>query len=154
MKNILRSLALTMALIVFFGCSYFPVVGQGEKGNLNGVWKTVVTPRICATGAPVGPTFPGILLFAADGTMTGTSTAAASVYGLWRREPGLREYSFATLSLRFDAGNVVGSRRITQNVSVDETGNNFTSSGGFQDYDLNGNQIGSGCASSVGSRFE
>lgn len=156
MKGTFKSLPLFLGLFLFFGCSQNAAVGQGEeRASIEGVWQTVVTPRICATGVPVGPTFPGILLFAQGGTMTGTSTAAASVYGLWKREPGSREYSFATLSFRYDpAGNLVGTRRITQNVTADQSGSSFTSTGGFQDLDLSGNPVASGCSTATGTRFK
>ena len=133
-------------------------IAQSEKSDVSsvaGVWRTVVTPRVCATGAPVGITFPGILLFEADGTMTGTSTAVTSVYGLWSREAGAREYSFSSLSFRYDAsGNLLGTRRIDQTVTLGATGNTFNSSGTFQDHDLAGNLTASGCSTSVGTRFE
>jgi hypothetical protein len=92
-------------------------------------------------------------MFDHNGTMTGTSTAVSTTYGLWRREPGARQYSFASISLKYDAsGNSVGSRRISQNVTVDE--NSFTSSGTFQDYDNAGNPTISGCSTSTGTRFQ
>lgn len=167
MKNNYKSLSLLFGLVLFYGCSFVPVAGQGEKegavsgqaerdrGGIKGVWRTVVTPRICATGAPVGPTFPGILMFNQDGTLAGTSTAAASVYGLWRREAGHREFSFATISFRYDsAGILVGSRRISQDVSLDNSGDAFTTTGSFQDYDNAGNPVASGCSTATGVRFE
>jgi hypothetical protein len=158
MEKLLKSISLLAAALALVGCSQLSVVGQNGIGNnpkLEGVWQTVVTPRICATGAPVGPTFPGILLFENGGTMTGTSTAVTSTYGIWRREPGVPQYSFTTLSLKYDpAGNFIGSRRITQSVTVEFPGSTFTSTGTFQDYDVNGNPTASGCATSTGTRFE
>ena len=160
MKHILRSLSILPLLLALFGCSHLLVAGQSdakdrESRNPQGVWRTTVTPRICATGSPIGPIFPGILLFADEGTMTGTSTAAASVYGTWERASGHRQYSFATISLRFDpAGNLIGFRRISQNFTMDDSGNAFSSSGGFQDSDINGNPVATGCSTAVGTRFE
>jgi len=111
----------------------------------NGVWRIVVTPRICATGNPVGVTFPAVLLFNQDGTMTGTSTAVTSAYGNWYRESGRAAYSFATVSLKYDTNGVpIGSRQISQNVTIDEGGNSFTTTGTFQDYDNAGNPTISG----------
>jgi hypothetical protein len=146
----------TAATIVVAG-ALICVLGQTDRNpvNLEGVWRTAVTPRNCANGNPVAPEFPGILLFAQGGTMTGTSTAASSVYGIWRRDGGAREFTFATVSLKYDAaGTLIGSRRITQSVTLDSGGNTFTSTGGFQDYDLSGNPTITGCSTSVGTRFE
>lgn len=158
MERLLRSISLLAAAVALVGCSQIRVAGQNEIGNnpkLEGVWQTTVTPRICATGAPVGPTFPGILLFENGGTMTGTSTAVTSTYGLWRREPGVPQYSFTSLSLKYDSsGNFIGSRRISQAVTLEFPGNTFTSAGTFQDYDTNGTPTIAGCSTSVGTRFQ
>lgn len=158
MKRTLRSISLFASLLVLVGCSQLLVSGQSDQSNvksIEGVWQTVVTPRICATGAPVGPTFPGVLMFDKGGTMTGTSTAVTSAYGVWNRETGPRQYFFTSISLKYDpSGNLVGSRRISQNVTLDDSGNTFVSTGGFQDYDVNGNPTISGCATSTGTRFE
>jgi hypothetical protein len=157
MKTTLKTLGLVSLVILFVGCSQIFVSAQNDGKapvSLAGVWQTVVTPRICATGNPVGPTFPGILLFAQDGTMTGTSTAVTSAYGHWARESGRGEYSFTALSLKYDAtGNFVGTRRISQNVTIGETGDSFTTSGTFQDYDTGGNPTISGCSTATGTRF-
>jgi hypothetical protein len=158
MKTTLRSIGLLAVFVLLVGCSQSFVAAQNDQkvvAGINGVWQTVVTPRICATGNPVGPTFPGILMFGQDGTMTGTSTAVTSTYGHWNREAGRGEYSFASLSLKYDtSGMFVGSRRISQDVTIDETGNAFTSSGRFQDYDSAGNPTITGCSTSTGLRFQ
>jgi hypothetical protein len=149
-------MSLFTALLLVVGCTQVPASGQaGGKYSIEGVWQTVVTPRICSNGNPVGPVFPGILMFENGGTMTGTSTAVTSVYGVWKRETGARQYSFASISQRYDAAGVlIGFRRITQNVTLDDTGATFTSSGGFQDSDVNGNTTMTGCSTSTGTRFE
>ena len=156
MKTMLKSFTLIASVALLVGCSQLFVAAQNDQnngGSIEGVWQTTVTPRICATGAAVGPTFPGILMFNHDGTMTGTSTAVSTTYGSWKREAGAHQYSFATLSLKFDgSGTWIGSRRISQNVTVDE--NSFTSSGTFQDYDTAGNATISGCSTSTGARFQ
>ncbi len=133
------------------------VAGQEKSASssIEGVWRTTVTPRICTTGVPVGPVFPGILMFIKGGTMTGTSTAVTSVYGNWFRENGPRQYSFESLSFRFDgSGNLLGTRRITHDVTLDERGNLMTSSGTFHDHDNAGNPTMSGCSTATGVRFQ
>ena len=158
MQNLMKVMGITLGATILIGCSQMFVVGQSDgkdAAKIEGVWKTVVTSRICATGAPVGPTFPGILLFAKGGTMAGTSTAAASVYGVWKREAGLRQFSFVTVSLRYDGNGVVlGTRRISQNITLDDSGNALTTDGDFRDFNLNGDQVLSGCSTASGARFE
>ena len=158
MKKMFRltsSLVLVAGFVALFQSYGIAQSDKSDVSSIEGVWRTVVTPRICATGAPLGITFPGILLFENDGTMTGTSTAVASVYGLWERGAGAREYSFSSLSFRYDpAGNLLGTRRIYQAVTLAAFGGSLTSSGTFQDHDLAGNLTGSGCSTSTGTRFE
>lgn len=153
-----KSIGLVLLAVLLVGCSHIFVSAQDDQKNpvsISGVWQTTVTPRICATGNPIGPTFPGILLFGQDGSLTGTSTAVTSAYGYWRRDAGRGQYSFAALSLKYDAnGTFVGTRRISQNVTIDEDGNSFSSSGTFQDYDAAGSPTISGCATSTGARFQ
>ena len=147
-----------LGMLMLVGCTQLFVAGQADQKNVSsieGVWRTVVTPRNCATGAPLGITFPGILMFSHGGTITGTSTAVTSAYGSWSREPGAHEYSFRTLSFKYDAAGVlIGSRKITQNATLDETGNTMATNGGFQDYDVSGNPTISGCSTATGVRFE
>jgi len=158
MYKTIRSIGFAALVFLLVSCSQGSVAAQDDQKSpvgLVGVWQTVVTPRSCATGNPLGPTFPGVLMFSQDGTMTGTSTAVTSVYGHWNRESGRGSYSFATLSLKYDASGVfTGSRRIAQNITIDDSGNSFTSSGTFQDYDTGGNPTISGCSTSTGLRFQ
>ena len=159
MKNIFRqisSLVLASALVVLFQSFVFAQSDKSDVSSIEGVWRTTVTPRVCATGAPITTPFPGILLFEKGGTMTGTSTAVTSVYGLWSRATGAREYSFSSLALRYDqaAGTLLGTRRIDQTVTLGANGDTFTTSGTFQDHDLAGNPTASGCSTSVGTRFQ
>jgi hypothetical protein len=156
MKPVVEKFSLVITVVAFAACIQISAFGQDKTNirSIEGVWQTVVTPHICATGAPVGPTFPGILSFDDSGTMTGTSTAVTSTYGVWVRSAGARMYSFSTISLKYDtAGNAIGRRRINQDVTLDSGGDSFTSTGGFQDFDLAGNATISGCSSSVGTRF-
>lgn len=152
MKKIISS---SLSVAVIFGVLIFSVTAQANRAGIEGVWQTVVTPRICATGAPVGPTFPGILMFEKGGTLTGTSTAVTSGYGVWEKEPGALRYSFALLSFKYDAGgNLIGSRRISQDVTIDPSGDSLVTTGGFQDYDPSGNPTISGCSTATGVRFQ
>ena len=126
----------------------------GTEASITGVWQTVVTPKIC-NGPSLPVSFPGILLFSQDGTITGTSTAVTSAYGTWRREPGARNYSFKTLSFRYGTSqNLLGTRVIWQNVTLTDGGDAMTTEGGFTDYDTVGNQVASGCSTATGTRFE
>lgn len=155
-------------LLMLLGSAQISVFGQEIKNNvpedaaekisrrnLVGTWQTVVTPRNCQTGTPVAPAFPGILTFNRGGTLTGTSTAASSVYGVWKRENGLQNYSFAFVLLRYSPdGAFIGTQKVRQTTTLGLSGNNFTTTGAVEILDANGNQIGTGCVTSTGTRFE
>ena len=103
-------------LILFAGMQIF-VFGQEDENlerterSLVGTWQTSVTPRNCQTGDPVAPAFPGILTFNDGGTMTGTSTAVSSVYGIWAKMRGWRNNSLAFLSLRYSPTGALSERK-------------------------------------------
>ncbi len=136
---------------------------NSSKRSIVGTWQTSVTPRNCQTGVPVAPAFPGLLTFNEGGTLTGTSTAVSSVYGVWERKDGLqqnlftpiKQYSFAFISLRYNAtGTFIGTQKVRQTATLGASGNDFTSTGTAEILDANGNVIGTGCSTSTGTRFE
>jgi len=156
-------------LLILVGSAQLFVSGQELKnessedstgnssGNLNlvGTWQTIVTPRNCQTGVPVAPAFPGLLTFNKGGTMTGTSSAVNSVYGVWEREQGRRNYSFAFISLRYSPDGVfIGTQKVRQTTTLGVSGDSFTSTGSVEFLDVNGNTIGTGCSTSTVTRFE
>ncbi len=153
-----------LGLAVIFGYMQVFVSGQVDlideekfitDRRIEGAWRTTVTPRNCQTGDPVAPSFPGFLVFHRGGTISGTSTAVSSAYGVWKRESGRRNYSFKTLSFRYGpTGAFIGTHQINQSIALAQNGDEFTSTGTFELFDPNGNQIGSGCATAVGTRFE
>ena len=70
------------------------------------------------------------------------------------REHGWNEYSYALRFMRFDAAGVfVGSGVVRAAITLDETGDQYTSTATNDVLDVNGNVIGSGCATSVSTRF-
>ena len=163
MKNKFMQIALgtIFGLLLLIGSAQFLVSAQEDKNeerserSLVGTWQTLVTPRNCATGVPVAPAFPGILTFNKGGTLTGTSTAVSSVFGVWKREQGWRNYSFAFLSLRYNSTGVfIGTQKVRQTVEISSGGNSFTSTGSVEVLDVNGTVIGTGCSTSTGTRFE
>jgi len=120
-----------------------------------GTWQTVVTPRNCQTNEPVAPAFPGLLTFNEGETMVGTSTAVSSVYGVWERRSGRRNYSFAFISLRYSpTGTFIGTQKVRQTTTLGASGNDFTTIGTVEILDTNGTTIGTGCVTSTGTRFE
>jgi hypothetical protein len=156
----LKSIAGTaLALLVLVGGMQISVSGQSNEGHepsLVGVWVTQVTRRNCETGEPIGTSRPQNT-FAEGGTLLetiGPSLIRSPGNGIWKREHGWNEYSFALRFMRYDAAGVfVGSGVVRAAITLDETGDNYTSTATNDVLDLNGNVIASGCATSVSTRF-
>lgn len=145
----------TVGLLLGAGSLTSAQENEHAERTIEGTWFTTVTPVNCDTGAPVAPAFPGILSFNKGGTLSGTSTVAASVFGVWTRSGGWGGYTFAFTNLRYNSSGVfIGSQIVRQAATLGVTGNEFTSSGSVEILDPNGNVVGRGCANSTGKRFE
>jgi hypothetical protein len=99
--------ALTLFILVAGGMQI--VSAQREEaperslGSLVGVWVTQVTRRNCDTGVPIGATSQIQLTFAKGGTLletVGPSIFRSPGNGIWKREHGWNEYSFAQRFMR------------------------------------------------------
>ena len=152
-------LGTALALLVLVGGSQILVSGQDNNGHetsLVGVWITQVTRRNCDTGDPLG-TSRGQSTFAEGGTFLetiGPTTLRSPGNGIWKHAQGWNEYSFALRFMRFDAAGVfVGSGVVRGFITLDDTGNSYTSTATNDFLDVNGNVTSSGCATSVATRF-
>lgn len=161
-----------LVLLTVFGVAQIYVSGQEKENDSNqktsensrhsivGVWETIVTPRNCQTGAPVAPDFQGLITFNEGGTVAETASGSNPAlrspgHGVWRRENGVRNYSMKVVFLRFSpTGVFIGKQKITQTAELSADGNQSTSTGTVEILDLNGNVLGSGCATSTATRFE
>jgi hypothetical protein len=151
-----------LGLLMLGGAAHVLVTAQeNEKRerSLEGTWLTSITQRNCQTGAPLR-TFKGVLTFNKGGTMVGDSTAfgpalKTASYGVWEREKGSQNYSFAFVIYRFNPdGTLAGSQVVRQNLQLGESGNDFTTTGTLEVLDVDGNVLTTGCATSTGTRFE
>jgi hypothetical protein len=94
------------------------------------------------------------------GTLVGDSTVAGPAlktasFGVWQRENGWQDYSFAFMFYRFNPdGSPAGSQKVRQTLTLSASGNEFTTTGTLDVFDPSGNQVGSGCATSTGVRFQ
>ena len=135
---------------------------NARERTVAGVWRTVVTPRNCQTGEPVGPSFPGLFTFNEGGTMSeygisaGLSPALRSPgHGVWQREHGWQEYSLAFTFYRYNASGVfIASQKITATLELGASGDEFTTTSAIEVFDANDNLIFTGCATAAGTRFE
>jgi hypothetical protein len=159
-RTFLKSIAGTaLALLVLVGGKQISVSGQSDEGHepsLVGVWATQLTRRNCETGEPIGG---GQIqfTFAKGGTLLetiGPSLIRSPGNGIWKREAGLNEYSYAVRFMRYDAaGLFVGSSVVRGALTLDETGDHYTATATTDVLDVNGNVIGIGCGTTVSTRF-
>lgn len=172
-KTFLKSIVGTvLALLVIVGGGQICALGQDDeksdqiaasrepnhRRNIVGVWVTQLTRRNCDTGVPIGGTSQIQLTFAEGGTLLetiGPSTLRSHGNGIWNREQGWNEHSYALRFMRYDsAGAFVGSGVVRVALTLDETGNHYTATATNDILDVNGNVIASGCATSVSTRFQ
>jgi len=160
-----------LGLLMLVGCAQLLVSAQNssifesaqsdeiQQLDIVGVFRTTVTQRNCRTGNPIG-TFQALLTFNEGGTMAETSTALSPAlrtpgHGVWRSEPGFQQYSIAVTFLRFNPdGTFFGTQVIRQTVTLAPGGNQYNATGFVEAYNASGNLLGTGCATSVGTRFE
>ena len=132
-----------------------------NERTIQGVWRTAVTPRNCQTGDAI-LILAGLFTFNQAGTMSeygigpGSSPALRSPgHGVWQREHGWQDYSFAFTYYRYNAiGVFLGSQRVTAALELGASGDEFTSRSVIEILDVSDNVIGTGCATAVGTRFE
>ena len=161
LRNMKCAIIMTVVILMI---SVVPVIAQSvtaqseaPERSLVGVWVTQVTRRNCETGEPIAATGRIQLTFAEGGTLLetiGPSILRSPGNGIWKREHGWNEYSYALRFLRFDAaGSFVGSGVVRAAITLDETGNHYTATATNDVLDVNGDVIASGCATSVSTRF-
>ena len=134
---------------------------QANARTVQGVWRTVVTPQNCQTGQSF-PSLQGLFTFNQGGTMSeygigpGSSPALRSPgHGVWQREHGWQDYSFAFTYYRYDASGVfLGSQKVSATLELGASGDDFASRSAIEVLDVNGAVLATGCATAVGTRFE
>ena len=151
-----------LGLLLLIGCAQIFVSGQNNGNQENaivGVYRTTVTQRNCQTGVPIA-VFQGLSTFNQGGTMAETSTALSPAlrspgHGVWRREARFQEYSFAFTFLRFSPdGTFIGIQVVRQTAMLTPGDNEYKATGFVEVYNAGGNLLGTGCATSVATRFE
>jgi hypothetical protein len=153
--------ALTVA--ISFASAQAPEQTMHPERTIQGVWRTMVTPVNCQTGAPLAPPFRSLLTFNMDGTMSeygispGSTPALRSPgHGVWQRELGWRrDYSYTFTFYRYDAsGAFVGSQKVTSTLELGASGDELTTNADVEILDANDNVITTFCARAAGTRFE
>ena len=153
--------ALSVLAATFVSCTLFAgdVAAHGPAASLEGVWRVSRHGVNCATGEEVS-TFPALMMFRADGSISGQAVAPGSTnaygpaeFGDWHRNERGRGSSFRLLSYNYDdAGVIAGSIEVTGTAEL--TGANaFAYHASIEFYDANGNLLFTRCGKATGLRF-
>jgi hypothetical protein len=163
MKNtFLKSIGGAAVALLLVGGAQMFVSGQDsekQERSIEGTWRTTVTIRNCQTGAPI-TTFPGLQTFNQGGTLVESATIPAPSlrtlgHGVWKREQGWREYSFAFVYDLFNAdGTLAGSRIIRGALTLGAGGNEYTVVSSSETFDAKGQLSATGCSTATATRFE
>jgi len=130
----------------------------GSDNGLQGTWRVQLTVRDCQTGVALR-TFPALFTFSKGGTLSVTTAGqlpalSTTGLGVWRHTDG-HAYSAVSEAFVFStAGAWIQTHRLTRAIEIGDNEDEFTDTVALQIFDTNGNVIVTGCATSVGSRFE
>ena len=162
MKNNMIDRVAGSLLALMFGLliSAAPATAQSAESSplgghkLVGLWNVQVTIRNCADGTPQA-SFPSMAKFEYGGTMTNQDVAniRTPVPGVWSYG-GKNNYEFAFKSFIFDNGTYTGYLVVRQDLIMGADDNSFTSDGTVSVFTPAGQQVGGGCSTTVGQRFE
>jgi hypothetical protein len=126
--------------------------------HLQGAWTTQVTVRNCVTGdVLIGP-FAGMSTFHQGGTQSETAAGTPTVrrgpgHGLWNRT-GKHSFDSKFVFQRFDLnGFLIGTQEVRATQEVAEGSLQATAVAKIVLLDVNGVQVGAGCATAELSRM-
>ena len=165
-RPMLSTIALAIqAIAIAVAVAQATAIGQDQAPDrsLVGVWQVEITPRNCVTGEPMlTAVTKALYTFHDDGTMSvsflnnSLTLERTAAHGLWRRDLGWDEYSFMFIHYRrtLSTGAFAGKQEGGGALVLASSGDEFTTDGGSQAFDANGNPIGTGgCSNSAGTRF-
>jgi hypothetical protein len=158
LKQILGSALILMGLTAAF----FSVSAQAPERTVQGVWRTMVTPVNCQTGAPLAPPFRSLLTFNTGGTMSeygispgGTPALRSPGHGVWQHGHGWQDYTYTFTFYRYNASGVfIGSQKVISALELGASGQEITTSAAVEILDANDNVVAAFCANAAGTRFE
>lgn len=151
-----------IVIAVFSSLSISAQLSSNESQGVNrivGAWETMVQPRDCNTGEPLGQPFPGVLTFNLGGTVAEYGANPATPFrtpghGTWTSEGR----GFYTLRFSFipmtPQGVPIGRLRVTQVGEMPRFSDEQTSTGSFVLTNFAGVVIGSGCSSATAVRVD
>jgi hypothetical protein len=134
-----------------------PEHSKVAKG-IEGTWQVQVTILNCGNGNPLA-TFASLVTYAGGGTMSSTTSSLSPALnypgqGVWQYV-GDQRYTGAYMFFRFNSsGGFIGTQKIKQDIEYDRALDQLNITATFEVLDPNGNVVGTGCVSALGTRFE
>ena len=152
-----------------FACALVSLIaatasGQGRQvegtpgGRIQGTWDVTVRIINCQTGGEITH-FASMLTYHPGGTLMESTSGLPQALktpgeGVWRLVAG-NTYAVRFKFFTFNTQNVfTGWRIVNAEIALDQSGDSYEGSGTQETYDANGNLIGTGCVSPLGTRFE
>jgi len=154
--------AMLAAVAVAMSCG--AAAGDARRGgdytaHLQGAWASLVTVRHCVSGdVLVGP-FPGLSTFHQGGTQSETAAGTPTLRrgpgtGVWYRT-GKHSFTSKFVFQRFDLnGFLLGTQEVTATQEVAEGSTQATALAKILLLDVNGVQVGAGCATAELKRIQ
>ena len=157
MKNIVTMFSIAV-LAAVLGISVSAQSDQSSQAKrMEGVWNLQVTRVNCQTGAVIA-TFPAMHMYMRGGTMEDFGTQNSPTlrgpgYGTWSYDAH-DGYTLTFQFFRFNPDGTLAGRNVARQVNdISNDGNSLTQTSVAQAFDVNGNVIGTNCATAVGVRF-
>jgi hypothetical protein len=154
--------AMATAMAVAMSCG--AVAGDARKGgeytaHLQGAWTTQVTVRNCVSGDVLLGPFAGMSSFHQGGTQSETAAGTPTVrrgpgHGVWHRT-GKHSFASKFVFQRFDLnGFLIGTQEVRATQEVAEGSTQATAVAQILLLDVNGVQVGAGCATAEMKRMQ
>ena len=132
---------------------------EHSNGNkaIEGTWQVQVTIRNCLSGDPIA-TFPSLVTYGGGGRVIATTSSISPALnspgqGFWEYV-GDQHYTGGYMFFRFNAsGTFIGTQKIAQEIEYDRALDQLNITATFEVLDPNGNVVGTGCVTAVGTRF-
>ncbi len=164
-NNFAGKIRISMFAIAIAAVSVLSISAQltstGDQGvnRIVGAWETMVQPRNCDTGEPIGLPFPGVLTFNEGGTVAEYGANPNTPFrtpgtGVWSSEGrGIYTLRFSFIPMT-PQGSPIGRLRVSQIGELSRFSNEQTSTGSFVLTNFAGVVIGTGCSSATAVRLD
>jgi hypothetical protein len=152
--------ALSLGILVTYGTALAETgsnpLTNAKGSGIVGVWDVTVDLYNCDSGAYIN-SFPAMHKFELGGTgqvVPAGNSPTIPVHMMVWEYLGNNTYSSVFKFFRYNAGGLIGTTVLTNEVWISEDGMEYGGSGISELYDLNGNLVGiAGCPSLSGTRF-